>query len=248
MTSDGNQARALELTGIRVAFDGVDALTDVDLSLRIGETVGLIGPNGAGKSTLVNVATGFLVPDSGKVQLDSDDVTTHGPEWRSRAGVVRSFQAVRPFGELTVFQNVEVSALGRGAGREEARDTTATLLHDFGLADLANAPAKTLPAGDQRRLGVLRALASKPSFVLLDEPAAGLDEDETRELVEFLRGIRHTYAIGLLIIEHDMAVIMPLCQRIHVLNFGRTLASGTPAEIRTNEEVLRAYLGSGAIQ
>ena len=246
MTAGTSQAGALELTGISVAFDGVDALAEVDLSLRIGEVVGLIGPNGAGKSTLVNVATGFLVPDSGKVHLNSVDVTTHGPERRARAGVVRSFQAVRPFGDLTVFQNVEVSALACGAGRKDARHTTGTLLHDFGLADLANAPAKTLPAGDQRRLGVLRALASKPSFVLLDEPAAGLDEDETGELVDFLKGIRGAYDIGLLIIEHDMAVIMPLCQRIQVLNFGRTLATGTSAEIRTNEEVLRAYLGSGA--
>lgn len=246
MTTVTNQADALELTGISVAFDGVHALQDVDLSLRAGETVGLIGPNGAGKSTLVNVATGFLLPDGGEVHLDSADVTRHGPERRARAGLVRSFQAVRPFGDLSVFQNVEVSALACGAGRKEATDTTATLLRDFGLADLANAPAKSLPAGAQRRLGVLRALASKPSFVLLDEPAAGLDEDETRELVEFLKGIRHTYDIGLLIIEHDMAVIMPLCQRIHVLNFGRTLATGTPAEIRTHEEVLRAYLGSGA--
>jgi branched-chain amino acid transport system ATP-binding protein len=248
MTGSADDASALNLIGISVAFDGVHALQDVDLTVRVGETVGLIGPNGAGKSTLLNIATGFLKPDSGEVLLDSVAITAHGPEWRARAGVVRSFQAVRPFGDLTVHQNVEVSALACGANRKDARGTTAMLLDDFGLADRANALAKTLPAGDQRRLGVLRALASHPSIVLLDEPAAGLDEDETHELVEFIKGVSQAYNIGLLIIEHDMAVIMRLCQRIHVLNFGRTLARGTPEEIKTNDEVLRAYLGSGAIQ
>ncbi len=229
------------------SFTGVHALDDVTLELHRHEVVGLIGPNGAGKSTLVNVLSGFDVPTSGLVELGDVDVTGWSPHRRGRAGIARTFQHSRSFRGLTVRENVEVAALGVGAGARAARSRADSLLELLGLADSAEAPAATLAHGDERRLGVARALATEPAFVLLDEPAAGLPEAEVPEFAAVVRSVRDDHDAGVLLIDHNMALVMEVCDRIHVLDQGRTLAAGTPAEIRGNLDVASAYLGESAV-
>jgi branched-chain amino acid transport system ATP-binding protein len=211
------------------------------------EVVGLIGPNGAGKSTLVNVLTGFDLPTAGAVELDGRDITRWSPHRRGRAGLARTFQHSRSFGGLTVRENVEVAALGVGAGPREARRRADELLELLGLASRHLAPAAALAHGDERRLGVARALATEPSYVLMDEPAAGLPEAETPEFAAAVRAVRDEHGAGVLLIDHNMALIMDVCDRIHVLDQGATIAEGTPAEIRTNLDVTAAYLGESAL-
>ena len=229
------------------SFAGVDALRDVTLELRSHEVVGLIGPNGAGKTTLVNVMTGFDRPTRGAVELDEDDVTTWSPSRRGRAGLARTFQHSRAFRGLSVRENVEVSALGVGAGSREAAQRADELLGLLGLAAYAAAPAAALAHGDERRLGVARALATRPRYVLMDEPAAGLPEAEVPEFAEVIRSVRDEHEAGVLLIDHNMALIMEVCDRIHVLDQGRTLAEGSPREIRANLDVAAAYLGESAV-
>lgn len=229
--------------GIHVDFDGVKALDDVGIDLREREILGLIGPNGAGKTTLVNVLTGFQRPDSGSVRLDGKDVTGWSPSRLARHGLARTFQGSRLFKELTVAENVEVAALGVGAGPREAIHRRTTLLELLSLTAVGEMRADSLPYGAQRRLEIARALAIKPQFLLLDEPAAGLSEPESEELVRSIRIFRDDYGCGILIIEHDMQVIMGVCERIHVLDYGKSIKEGTPEEIRTDEAVLAAYLG-----
>jgi branched-chain amino acid transport system ATP-binding protein len=229
------------------SFEGVHALRDVTLELDGGEIVGLIGPNGAGKSTLVNVLTGFDRPSSGTVELEGRDITRWRPSRRGRAGLARTFQHSHAFRDLTVRENVEVAALGSGTGPRAARERAEALLDALGLAANADAPASTLAQGDERRLGVARALATEPSFVLLDEPAAGLPEAELPALAEVVRSVRDDRDAGVLLIDHNMGLIMEICDRIHVLDQGRTLAEGTPADIRGNLDVAAAYLGESAV-
>ena len=229
------------------SFAGVDALRDVTLELRRGEILGLIGPNGAGKSTLVNVLSGFDRPSAGSVELEGRDITRWKPSRRGRAGLVRTFQHSHAFRALSVRENVEVAALGAGARRREAQARTAELLRLLRLDGNANAPAAALAQGDERRLGVARALATDPRFVLLDEPAAGLPEAELEAFSEAVRTVRDDREAGVLLIEHNMALIMDICDRIHVLDQGRTLAEGTPADIRANLDVAAAYLGESAV-
>jgi branched-chain amino acid transport system ATP-binding protein len=229
------------------SFTGVQALDEVTLELRRHEVVGLIGPNGAGKSTLVNVLTGFDVPTSGSVDLDERDVTAWSPHKRGRAGIARTFQHSRSFRGLTVRENVEIAALGVGARPRAARARADELLDLLALSPYEDAPAGTLPHGDERRLGVARALATGPSFVLLDEPAAGLPEAEVPEFAAVVRAVRDDHDAGVLLIDHNMALVMEVCDRIHVLDQGRTLAEGTPAEIRGNLDVASAYLGESAV-
>ena len=224
------------------------ALVDVSLEVRTGEVVGLIGPNGAGKSTLVNVVTGFDRPTTGTVELEGRDITRWTPNRRGRHGLARTFQHSHPFRALSVRENVEVAALGAGARRREAQRRTANLLDLLALADQADRPASVLAHGDERRLGVARALATDPRFVLLDEPAAGLPEAEVPEFAAVVRSVRDDHGAGVLLIDHNMALIMETCDRIHVLDQGRTLAEGTPAEIRGNLDVAAAYLGESAVQ
>jgi branched-chain amino acid transport system ATP-binding protein len=226
----------------------VHALRDVTLELRRGEIVGLIGPNGAGKSTLVNVLSGFDRPSSGTVELEGRDITRWRPSRRGRAGLVRTFQHSHAFRALSVRENVEVSALGAGARVRAARTRTGELLRLLGLERSAGAPAEGLAQGDERRLGVARALATSPRFVLLDEPAAGLPEAEVPALAEAVRRVRDDREAGVLLIDHNMALIMEICDRIHVLDQGRTLAEGTPKDIRANLDVAAAYLGESAVQ
>jgi branched-chain amino acid transport system ATP-binding protein len=216
----------------------------VTLELARHEVVGLIGPNGAGKTTLVNVVTGFDYPTSGRVELAGRDITAWPPHRRGRAGLVRTFQHGHLFRGLSVRENVEVSALGSGAGPREARRRADELLARLGLADRAEAPAGVLPHGDERKLGVARALATRPRFVLMDEPAAGLHEGEIPDFAAVVRSVRDEYDAGVLLIDHNVLLILEVSDRVQVLDQGRTLAEGTPDEIRKNLEVTTAYLGS----
>jgi branched-chain amino acid transport system ATP-binding protein len=225
----------------------VHALRDVTLELGRAEIAGLIGPNGAGKSTLVNVLSGFDRPTSGTVELEGRDVTHWSPSRRGRQGLSRTFQHSHAFRSLSVRENLEVAALGVGAVAREARLRASELLETLGLSAQAEAPAGTLAQGDERRLGVARALATRPRFVLLDEPAAGLPEAEVPEFAEAVRGVRDDHDAGVLLIDHNMALIMGLCDRIYVLDQGRVLAEGTPEEIRANLDVAAAYLGESAV-
>jgi len=218
----------------------------VTIELHRGEIVGLIGPNGAGKSTLVNVLSGFDRPSSGTVELEGRDVTRWRPSRRGRAGLARTFQHSHAFRSLSVRENVEVAALGAGTSPRGARARAEELLDAIGLGANADAPADTLAQGDERRLGVARALATEPRFVLLDEPAAGLPEAELPALAEVVGAVRYRDA-GVLLIDHNMALIMEICDRIHVLDQGRTLAEGAPADIRANLDVAAAYLGESAV-
>jgi branched-chain amino acid transport system ATP-binding protein len=219
----------------------------VDFELDRHEVVGLIGPNGAGKTTLVNVMTGFTLPTSGTVHLADEEITTWAPHRRGRAGLARTFQHSRSFGSLSVRENVEVAALGSGASGREGARRARSLLELLGLERYASRPAGTLAHGDERKLGVARALATAPRFVLMDEPAAGLPEAEVPDFAAVVRTVRDEYNAGVLLIDHNMALIMEVCDRIHVLDQGRTLASGTPREIRQNLDVTAAYLGESAV-
>ena len=217
------------------------------LELHGQEVVGLIGPNGAGKSTLVNIITGFDFPDEGRVELEGRDVTRWRPDRRGRRGLARTFQHSRSFRALSVRENVEVSALGAGLGPRAARRRAARLLEQLRLTPYASAPAGVLAHGDERRLGVARALATEPRFVLMDEPAAGLPEAEVPDFAAVIRSVRDEHDAGVLLIDHNMALVMDVCDRIQVLDHGATLAEGTPAEIRANLDVGSAYLGESAV-
>ena len=238
----------LRASAVSRSFAGVEALRDVTLRLERGEILGLIGPNGAGKSTLVNILSGFDVPSSGTIELEGRDITRWTPSRRGRAGLARTFQHSHAFRGLSVRENVEVAALGSGARPRTARATAAELLETLGLAGHGEATADTLAHGDERRLGVARALATSPRFVLLDEPAAGLPEAEVPLFADAVRALRDDRDAGVLLIDHNMGLIMEICDRIHVLDQGRTLAEGTPVDIRANLDVAAAYLGESAVQ
>jgi branched-chain amino acid transport system ATP-binding protein len=237
----------LRASSVSRSYDGVRALGGVDLDVRRGEVVGLIGPNGAGKSTLVNVLSGFDRPDAGEVWLAEQNVTRWSPHRRGRNGLARTFQHSHAFPALTVRENVEVAALGVGASAREAKGRADGLLEVLGLEPYADAPAAALAHGDERRLGVARALATEPRFLLLDEPAAGLPEAEVPGFADVVRSVRDDHGAGVLLIDHNMALIMEICERIHVLDQGVTLAEGTPGEIRANLDVTAAYLGERAV-
>jgi branched-chain amino acid transport system ATP-binding protein len=225
----------------------VRALQDVTLELHRHEVVGLIGPNGAGKSTLVNVLTGFDFPTKGTVEFGGREITGWSSHRRARAGLARTFQHSRSFRSLSVRENVEVAALGVRVGPKEARRRADDLLELLGLSGQASAPAVTLAQGDERRLGVARVLATGPAFVLMDEPAAGLPEAEVPDFADVVRSVRDDHSAGVLLIDHNMALVMGVCDRIHVLDQGRTLAAGRPDEIRGNLDVAAAYLGETAV-
>jgi branched-chain amino acid transport system permease protein len=234
---------SLTAAEISLAFAGLDVLRGVDLELERGEVLGLIGPNGAGKTTLLNVLSGFQAPDSGRVTLDGADVTGRSPTRLAHEGLARTFQAALPFPHLSGLQSVAVGALGVGAGRQEAIRIAADILGRLNLLERAALPAGSLPPGDQRLLGIARALAIGPRFMLLDEPAAGLNEEECEEMVAILRGVLSDFGCGILLIEHDMSVVMNLCSRVQVLTGGTTLRIGTPEEIQEDPAVIEAYLG-----
>jgi ABC-type branched-subunit amino acid transport system ATPase component len=237
----------LRATGVSRHFEGVHALRDVSLELHRHEVVGLIGPNGAGKTTLVNVLTGFDFPSAGSVELAGQDVTSWTPHRRGRAGLARTFQHSRSFAGLSVRENVEVAALGSGVGPGEARRRADELLELLGLSKRERRPAGGRAPRPARKLGVARALATQPRFLLLDEPAAGVPEAEVPEFAAVVRSVRDDHQAGVLLIDHNMALVMDVCDRIQVLDQGRTLAEGTPAEVRGNIDVAAAYLGEAPV-
>jgi branched-chain amino acid transport system ATP-binding protein len=226
----------------------VQALEDVTFELARHEVVGLIGPNGAGKTTLINLITGFDRPDSGAIELDGGDVTRWTPPRRAREGLARTFQHGHLFADLSVRENIELAALGVGVGVQEARRVAEELLELLEIASRAGNLASALPHGDASKVGVARALASRPRYVLMDEPAAGLPEAEVGPLIDAIRAVRDRFRAGVLVVDHNMALIMEVSDRIQVLDHGRTLAEGTPDEIRRNIDVAAAYLGSSGVR
>jgi len=237
-------AGSLRAEGVSLAFSGLRVLRGVELALPPGEALGLIGPNGAGKTTLVNVLSGFQAPDSGSVLLDGVEVTGWSPPRLARAGLGRTFQAALPFAGLTVVESVAVGAMGVGVGRREAVAVAADVLERLGLGEQAQSPAGLQPPGNQRLLGIARALATGPRYLLLDEPAAGLNDEECRELVAILREAIQDFGCAILLIEHDMNVVMDLCAQVQVLDDGETVAIGTPEEVQADPAVVEAYLGT----
>jgi ABC-type branched-subunit amino acid transport system ATPase component len=248
--------QTLTLEHISVRFGGVVAVEDVSLTVSPGEVVGLIGPNGAGKTTLIDVVTGFTKAQRGHVAIEGRAVDRWSPRRRARAGIGRSFQSLELFEDMTVRDNLRTAS--------DRRDTLAYVtdlawprnpglpgaavaaVREFGLdADLDRMPAE-LPYGRRRLVGIARAVASEPSILMLDEPAAGLDERESRELGELVRRLAKEWGLGILLVEHDVALVMSVCDRIVALDFGCVIAEGTPEEIRGSAEVVAAYLGEPA--
>ncbi len=240
---DGSGPARLVAEEIHVHFEGVRAVDGVHLTLEQGQIMGLIGPNGAGKTTFMNAVSSFVPLTAGRVSLAGDDVTGWSPQKLVRLGLVRTFQDVATFPELTVFENVELGALGAGLSRRAARARARELIEGLGLAHLARLPASALPHGDERRVGIARAVAVGPKFLLLDEPAAGLDDAESLELTRTIARVRDDLGCGVLLVEHDMHIIFRVCERIQVLDNGKTIAVGSPEEISTSKEVVAAYLG-----
>jgi len=230
----------LDVRHVTVRFGGHLALDDVSLTAAAGEVTGMIGPNGAGKTTLFNVVTGLLAPQRGRIRLDGDDVTRLAPYRRARRGLARTFQRLELFGLLTVRENVELAASVRrrrpGRSAEEALDLV-------GLADMGDVRADELPTGKARLVELARALATGPQVLLLDEPASGQDETETEAFRQVLLEVAGG-GLAVVLVEHDVQLVMRTCARIHVLDFGRILAAGTPAEIQADAAVLDAYLGA----
>jgi ABC-type branched-subunit amino acid transport system ATPase component len=240
----GVGAGALRASGVKVRFEGLVALDGVDCELRPGEVVGLIGPNGAGKTTFVNVLSGFQAATEGTVEADGEMIGDLSPERRATRGVVRTFQGARLFTDLSVLENVEVSGVGIGLRRSAARARGLEMLASVGIADLAETRAGDITTGQERRLQVARAMAMSPRYLLLDEPAAGLNEEESDDLIAVFSRLPTEFGCGVLLIEHDMRVIMTTCDRIVVLDQGRVIKVGTPAEVRGDQRVIDAYLGS----
>ena len=241
---DRGPADTLRALGMSRSFAGIHALDGVDLELHRHEVVGLIGPNGAGKSTLVNLITGFDTPDRGRVTLGDTDITGLAPHLLGRMGLSRTFQQGHTFPGLSVRENVEVSALGVGVGPAEATREAERILRLLDLWSLADEPAGALPHGSLRKLGVARALATSPHFVLFDEPAAGLSESEIPDFAAVIRSLRGDHEVGVLLIDHNVSLIMSACDRIHVLDQGVMIAAGTPEQIARDPDVATAYLGT----
>jgi branched-chain amino acid transport system ATP-binding protein len=244
MSVNGPGEAAVVAEDIRVHYEGVRAVDGVDLSLREGGIMGLIGPNGAGKTTLLNAISGFASLTSGRVVIGGEDVTRSPPHRLLTHGLGRTFQEVATFPALTVYENVELGALGAGLSRRQARQRCAELLRVFRLGEWAESAASVLPHGQERRLGIARAVAGRPRFLLLDEPAAGMDDAESIDLADTIVEIRDEYGCGVLLVEHDMRVIFRVCESIQVLNFGKTMALGPPEQIRSDRQVIAAYLGA----
>jgi ABC-type branched-subunit amino acid transport system ATPase component len=247
----------LEIDGITKIFGGLKALDDVSFTIRAGEITGIIGPNGAGKTTLFNIVTGIYSPTSGKVFYEGKDITGFPPEKLAGLSMVRTFQGIELFGRMTVLENVMVGLHTRsrsgiiasafklpGHVREERhiRERAASWLEFAGLTDLANTEAANLPFGKGRLLEIARAMALEPHIILMDEPAAGLNSRETSDLADLIKKIKDS-GITVALVEHDMDLVMEICNRIVVLNLGHKLAEGSPREIQEDEKVITAYLG-----
>lgn len=240
------RAAALVIENLTKDFVGLRALDSVSLRLERGEILGLIGPNGSGKTTLINVVTGFLKPTEGRIKMDDVDITGWPPHKIAALGLARTFQTLKLFLGLTVLENVEVAAVSAGLPRRQARQRAYEVLESLGAERLTDLPAEALPYGQERCVEIARALATNPNFLLLDEPAAGLNEAESENLLQTLASIPKETGCGMLIVDHDMRLIMRLCDRLHVLNYGRTIGEGSPDEIHRNPAVIEAYLGASA--
>jgi ABC-type branched-subunit amino acid transport system ATPase component len=234
---------SLVAEGVSVRFGGLSAIDGVSFTLAPGEIVGLIGPNGAGKTTLINVLSGFQKPSAGEVRLEGRRFVGAAPDAFAQAGIARTFQAVRLFKGLTVSENLEVSLAANGLSRRQARARAKALLAEFLPGDRGGLPASALTYGEERNVGIARALALEPRYLLLDEPAAGMAAAEAEDLRTAILRVRAAYGCGILVVEHNMALIFALCDRIHVLGSGRTIAVGSPTEISANARVREAYLG-----
>lgn len=245
-TSCSGMVRLVKLrtSKLTVRFGGLLALRDIDLEVEPGEILGLIGPNGAGKTTLLNAATGFQHPSSGVILLGETDISSWRPARIAQAGVVRSFQNIRLFSSLSVFENVRVSAIGRREHSRRASELAWAALEVVDLVDKAHVRASTLAHGDQRRLGLARSICVQPRYLLLDEPAAGLDDVDRVRLADAVRSIRERTKCGVAVVEHDVRFISALCDRVQVLDYGQTISVGTPDEVRRDPAVQAAYLGT----
>ncbi len=241
--SNASDQISLSIKGVGRRFAGLVALEDVSFAVRPGLVTGLIGPNGAGKSTLINAISGVVPPSSGHVLLNGTDTALVPVHEVPMRGLGRTFQNIRLFRNLTVLENVTVAADAVARPNEDSRAAAMAALEVVGMQELAARPASSLPYGAQRRLEIARALALRPSFLLLDEPAAGMNPAETDALIVVLRQIRADHRIGLLVVEHDLKLIMRLCDHIVVLNKGQMIAEGTPEDIRANPAVIEAYIG-----
>lgn len=242
-TNMNPNAATLNVEGLTKDFVGLRALDSVSLTLERGEILGLIGPNGSGKTTFINVITGFLKPTEGRVRVNGIDITGWTSYKIARLGLGRTFQTLKLFLGLTVIENVEVAAVSAGMPRNKAKQRAHDVLEFLGVLELADVPADSLPYGQERYVEIARALAGNPDFLLLDEPAAGLSEMEGEDLLKSLASIPQEIGCGMLIIDHDMRLIMRLCHRLQVLNYGHTIGEGTPEEVRRNPAVIEAYLG-----
>ena len=251
----------LQASDVTIRFGGLTAVSKFNIAIRPHELVGLIGPNGAGKTTIFNMLTGVYKPTEGEIRVGGVSTRDMKPYQITRLGVARTFQNIRLFKDLSVLDNVKIGGhihytySGTSAvlhtnrfheAEERAEVEAMGLLKIFGLASRANFDAKNLPYGDQRRLEIARALAAKPKLLLLDEPAAGLNDSETLELMKDIHDIRDRFDIAILLIEHNMELVMGICERIVVLNFGKTICEGPPEHIRKDAAVIEAYLGEPA--
>jgi len=251
-------APLLEAKNCSLRFGGIAALTDVSMHINGGELLGLIGPNGAGKTSLFNILTGVYRPTEGEILFQGRTLVGLPPHTINTLGMARTFQNIRLFGSLDVGMNVRTSFIARlrnglvntvRRGRsfrteeEEIRDEGRRLLSYFGLEHATLHPSRSLPYGDQRRLEIVRALATRPRLLLLDEPAAGMNPTEKEDLKRLIARIRNEFGTAVLLVEHDMKVVMGICERLYVLDQGKVLATGTPAEIRADPKVIAAYLG-----
>ena len=255
---DVDKPPVLECINLGITFGGLKAVEDFNLGIGQTEIAGLIGPNGAGKTTIFNLLTKVYQPTTGSILLNGQDIQNMDTAHVNRSGIARTFQNIRLFSNLTVEENVKVamnnqmhynmiSSLFRLPSywreEKEAHEKALELLSIFNMENEANVKAGSLPYGAQRRLEIVRALATKPRLLLLDEPAAGMNPSETSELMENIRKIRDTFQIAVMLIEHDMNLVMNICEGICVLNFGKVIAKGTPKEIQANPAVIEAYLG-----
>ena len=242
----------LAVEQVTVSFGGNRALTDVDIDVRVGEVTGLIGPNGAGKTTLFNVITGMVTPTSGRIRLDGRDVSRLDTHKRARLGIARTFQRLELFTDLTVRDNLRVageirnswSGFARGGRRINVIDETERILGVLGLTRLADANVSTIPTGTARVVELGRALMIQPRILLLDEPASGQTDEETKAFEALLRRLVNEDGLTVLLVEHDMALVMEVCDRIHVLDFGEIIAAGTADDVRGDPRVRDAYLGT----